>query len=221
MSIKPVTGMNYRDIDQWFRGGVVLAPVVPDGQPVLCSFIGTNEDTTAVVVPVNSPTGAGVTVPYMSVQGVWPLCGSVNVPDYSIAVQVNRLTTKQYRRTINPSCVSIDIPRRWEVMQFLGRTGRARDLALSFDLVARACCLAEYPSFEEACRRLDTGEWFSVAITRRIIVAGDPSGKRIFYYDGEAAASSFDGQLYPMGDGSVINRIIKATGEMYRGTQCY
>jgi hypothetical protein len=150
-----------------------------------------------------------------------PLCGSVNLPDYNLAVQVNRLTTKQFRRTLNSSCIEVRIPRRWEAHKFLGSIGRPGQLAIDFPAIARGCWTADYPTCEEAFARIDSGSWFSVAISRRVIVAGDDSGKRIFYYDGEPAASAIGGHLYPMGDESAVARIIKATGGTYHATPCY
>jgi hypothetical protein len=219
--IHPLPGMSHRDIDQWFGRGVVMATISPGEPPIPALFLGVNDDTNVVVQSLLGANELRYTLPYTSVAGFWPMCGSVNVPEYGLAVQVNRLTTKQFRRTFNSQCVEIRIPRHWEAHRFLGREGRPRDGGVNFSFVARACTLAEYPSFDEACRRIDSGEWFSVAISRRFIVAGDPSGKRIFYYDGEAAATAIDGQLYPMGDVAVINRLEKVTGGTYRATQCY
>ena len=48
-----------------------------------------------------------------------------------------------------------------------------------------------------------------MAISPRVIVAGDATGKRMFYYNGMLAATASGGVLHPVGDEVPVRKIAK------------
>jgi hypothetical protein len=75
--------------------------------------------------------------------------------------------------------------------------------------------MPEYPSLEEAEARLSSGDSVTVAISPTIIVAGDRTGKRMFYFNGDLCATACEGVLYPVDGGVAVNRIVKLTEGRY------
>jgi hypothetical protein len=146
----------------------------------------------------------------------WPLCGSVNLPCSAYAVHVDRLTQRQYRRTFHRNGTQIVIPRQWDVARWLNTVP---DFGFVSDRdLAEACFFPTYYTLDEAFALLDKGEKLTVAINPRVIVAGDQTGKRMFYYNGLLAATAHGDRLFPCGDELLVRRIIKLTDGRYRDT---
>lgn len=218
--IKPLPGMNRRDVDQWFNRGIVVYEP-PGGERQLCHYEATDDAGVAHVTLLTGEVGRAVQTAYTNLRGWWPLCGAVNTT-HNVAAHVSRITSKQYRRTFNSGCIHVKVPREWEARVYLGVRPKSTGANLfGAPAVAIGFWRENYPDFTEACQRIDRGDAFSVAINRRIIVAGDSSGKRMFYFDGELAATAEDGRLYPVADPTVLARINKLTGGVYRDSQNY
>lgn len=200
---------NRNDIDQWCSRCVVMVKNEEDDEYVPAWYQGFEpESRTVVVTEVVSQRTSSVPIARVAVH--WPLCGSVNLPTPSYAVHCARLTQKQYRRSWNLGQLDIDIPRRWDVAKFTG--SHPEFLKPHPHALAKACFLPEYPSVAEAYGMIDRGERVTVAINRHVIVAGDASGKRMFYYHGELTATACNGTIYPVGDMRGLQRVLKATG---------
>jgi hypothetical protein len=84
--------------------------------------------------------------------------------------------------------------------------------------LARACFDPQYPDLGTAEALLGSGAKVSVALNPRLIVAGDKSGKRMFYYNGQLAATASDGILHPMGEAVPMRRIAKMLEGRYHDT---
>jgi hypothetical protein len=92
---------------------------------------------------------------------------------------------------------------------------QVHSLAPSDNALAKACFCPDYPSLDAALALLDSGAKVTVATSPRLIIAGDATGKRMFYYNGELAATAFSDELFPVGDERLVRRIIKLTEGRY------
>lgn len=203
------------DVGQWLYGGVAVwkqedgecVPVVlrvahGHSQTAVCSSLRTDEDALGTVE-----------IPFSQLYGHWPICGSINIPEVKLAIHVERVQQRQYRRTFNDRQVRYLVPRAWEARLRLPR----QDLNLvrtSSPAVARALMAPDYPSVDAAFHMLSTG-WLTVAINPRVIIACDAVGKRLVYYRGKVAASIVEGTLRPIADVTTCKLIARALGEEY------
>jgi hypothetical protein len=196
------------DIDQWCNRGVVMVDTAAGIRPAwFCS-----------ITP-----GRSVEVRYLDDQSIevvlptalsvhWPICGSVNIPGKHYAVHAARQAQRQYRRTWHVAGLDVTTPRGWDVAKFINTTPRS--MAHKPDDLARACFLGTYLTYSEAEALLGVSH-VSVALNPRLIVAGDASGKRMFYYNGQLAATASDGVLHPVGEDVPVKRIMKALEGLY------
>lgn len=212
-------GISRDDIGQWLYGGICLAR--PSSQE---PFVAAVMDRT-MTGPNDRPSALSVRlitdgfedsriVAIEDVRAHWPMCGSVNVQDRRVAVHVERLPARQYKRTYNSRQVSIRVPRAWDVRRRIGENG-LREVRSQTVPLLRALFDPTYPkNVGEAFDMLSDG-WLSVALNPRIIVAGDDVGKRMVYYRGKLAATMTGGVLSPVADETTCGLINRAFGGRY------
>lgn len=201
------------DAVQWCSGGWVLY----NGQPWHIDGLENEEgcDEPLLYAYRNGDKAAGSrSVEFHEVMCHWPRCGSVNT-DSGIAVYVERHQRRQWTRTYNNRCVSIEVPLRWHAEKMLGRE------MVRYVSNADHCTLVDelfdptYVSFEEALRQVALPTVLSVAVSRTLIVAGD--GKRTYLFDkGRPAAEYVNGELVSLGSQFLVDRIAKQLG----GARC-
>ena len=191
------------DVEQWCSRGVVMIDDLK--RPPFPAWFSTV--TGRRVVLAQTFFGDGVEVPHTQVSVHWPRCGSVNLPGMHYAVHAARRTQRQYRRTWYVGGLVVETPRAWDVAKWKGSVPHAS--GTSPKLLAEACFHPQYFDYAEADRMLTSEEKVSVALTPRVIVAGDKSGKRMFYYNGVLAATASDGTLYPAGPAVPVRKVAK------------
>jgi hypothetical protein len=193
----------HTDIDQWCSRGVVMVEDEKGG--FFPAFFGTVSSRR--VVEAVKMDGDHVLVPYNRVYVHWPRCGSINLPGLHYAVHAARRTQRQYRRTFFNSGLFITTPRSWDVAKFVGAVPTATMVPPK--VVAEACFSPVYYGYAEAEALITSEQKVSVALTPRVIMAGDKSGKRMFYYNGVLAATAVDGMLHPAGQAVPVRKIAK------------
>jgi hypothetical protein len=199
-------GMSTEDISQWLAHGTFMMEVGAERVPV--AWLGSSGG----VVDASRVDGQGdVQAPYYNCFAHWPDLGCFN-SDQGFAFFAERITVKQYRRTMNARCVRFSIPSGWRIAE--ARDVSVRKLRSWPDLMP---CIykAEYPaSFEELDAWLDAGR-DSVALNRRLIISGDTVGKRLLYLDGRLTATVYGGMLHHIGGYAEIEALNKLTGGRY------
>jgi hypothetical protein len=121
----------------------------------------------------------------------WPDCGAVNLQGFAVIVE--RQQARQYRRTYNDRCLSLNIPRKWDVMK---RHAYVVNLTPASAEVVESVFNPEYYSYDKALELLDTG-WVSVALNQYLVIAGE-SNEQLIYYRGKLLARVNDGVLEPL-----------------------
>lgn len=196
------------DIDQWCGRGIIMYTDPATGTPLPGWYRGTHGPAVIRLLPLTpGGTAAEVAVMRGDCYVHWPRCGSVNMPGLTYAVHAERLPQRQFRRTWGVSGLRVTAPRAWDVAKALGQ--RADMPLCSPQNVACGCFFPDYPSLDEAEAMIGSGQRISVALTPRIILAGDMEGKRMFYYNGIIAATAERGSLYPLGDEVPFKRVVK------------
>jgi hypothetical protein len=191
------------DIEQWCNRGVVM---VNNGKiPPFPAWFSTV--TGRRVVLVHDFDGNIHEAPHTTVSVHWPRCGSVNLPSLHYAVHAARRTQRQYRRTWHVAGLNVLTPRAWDVAKWKGLTPVQSGTPQKE--LAKACFAPQYFDYVVADAMLLREEKVSVAISPRVIVAGDKSGKRMFYYNGVLAATAADGMLFPAGPAVPVRKIAK------------
>ena len=133
----------------------------------------------------------------------WPKCGALNLQGYAVVLE--RQSERQYRRTYNARCLSVKIPRKWDIMK---QHPSCRSLGPDNKEIVRAAFSPEYCSYTGALKRLESG-WISVALTPFVIIAGKPD-EHFVYYRGELVAQIVKGTLMPYKNAHrTMRRILK------------
>lgn len=197
-----------QDIEQWCNRGVVMFD--NGGTPSPAWYHSVSPGRMVEIRPLDSMEHQ--LVPFTSISVHWPLCGSVNLPGLHYAVHAARQAQRQYRRTWHVAGLDVTTPRAWDVAKFMGLT--PRNMNLQPGLLARGCFYGEYPVLPEAERMLGNTH-ISVALSPRLIMAGDKDGKRMFYYNGQLAATASENVLYPVGEDTPVRRIAKLLEGLY------
>lgn len=218
------------DLDQWVRGCVVAVrpPKLSEGDV----WYGVAQNVSALdggrvfVTPISDAIADSTIlgpvlseVPRSRVRLVWPLCGSVNLPAHQVAVHLQRVALRQWKRSLTPACLSVRIPREWEVMQRGVPVRELHRLRLEYGIVQNAmaaCVQPVYYPFYQARDMVLSETWQSVAVNPNIIVVGDRLGKLIIYYRGlPAAYSTAAGKLSPVTDSRFLARIRRQLKEAH------
>jgi hypothetical protein len=133
----------------------------------------------------------------------WPDCGAVNL--HGFAVILDRIQSRQYRRTYNTRCVELQIPRKWEVMK---RYPMAKTMTADTPEVVNAVFTPTYYTYTRALELLGSG-WVSVALNPHLIVVGDRDS-HLLYYRGKLLAKVEGGIVEPIDPANPRNiRILK------------
>jgi hypothetical protein len=130
------------------------------------------------------------------------MCGAVNLDGY--AVFINRQSRQQYRRTYNSRCLTVDVPRKWDVMKAAGTLTVTADSA---DVV-NAAFNPVYYSYSDAMLKLSEG-CVTVALNPHLVLAGD-GDNMLVYYRCELVGKIVRNQLVPIGgDETRLRRLLK------------
>lgn len=131
----------------------------------------------------------------------WPQCGAVNMQGYAIVL--NRTQQRQYRRTYNSRCLTLDIPRKWDAMK---RYESVKKITADSPEVVVAAFEPTYYTYSTALGLLEQG-WVSVALNPFLIVAGTPE-EQLIYYRSKLTARIEGGKLVPLDPTNSRNRRI-------------
>jgi hypothetical protein len=121
----------------------------------------------------------------------WPDCGAINLVNF--AVILVRESSRQYRRTYNSRCVSLDIPRKWDIMK---THPWVKSISPDHPEVVSAAFEPKYHSYTRALELL-ASSWQSVALNPHLVVAGTQQDHAV-YYRGDLIAQVCEGQVKPL-----------------------
>ena len=168
------------DLRQWLDGGVFCTE---NGDAY--STMGFTRLGEVIGVPVlrygDAISGGrdATAIPISRVHLHWPLCGAVNCRDHKMALYVQRVATRQYRRTYQGRQVRVTTPRSYEACV---NAKLCRVPGGDSPETLRALFYPWYPStVHEAVKLLEDG-WYSIALTRRIILVN--AQHKCLVYDG-------------------------------------
>ena len=131
----------------------------------------------------------------------WPQCGAVNLDGF--AVYIERQQVRQYRRTYNDMCLTVDVARKWDVMKKFGTD--VVNVTPNTPAVVNAAFNPKYYSYSDALDLMETGRAVSVALNRNLVVAGP-----LVYYRNKLVAKITGQHIVPVGVASSrISRILK------------
>lgn len=178
------------DVHQWLGRGAFLV-VQGDRPPRICTFReacfnGDSDDWepgSLYVLSYDVETGSLVKAALSEVMVHWPLFGAVNVPPSegtypAVAWCVRRNARQHYTRTYTPRVVTISPVARWE----LARSGISPPTADALSPgILRALFFPQYPEYAEARAKLDSGEAYSVALSRHVSVLSEELGGYVCY----------------------------------------
>lgn len=200
--IKLPPDITHDDVRLWLSGTVFLMKVrgreglIGDYRPVHWEGMdGPNLIATDIV------SGEQVLAHHRTCAGYWPRVGSVNL-ETGIAVHVDRLVTRQARRSLYRSGLLLTVPHE---IRMARKYGEEHSLWGDFALY-KALYFPTYPTYGEAMDRLLSGS-ISVALSPRVILAGDPHGKRQFFYNGNLVASIWGDALLPAYPGAPVDKV--------------
>ena len=189
--------LSISDIYQWLGEGWFLFR--HDGQFIVSSL--EEEMTLRTITGVRHDLIRDRTYP------LWPICGSLNLSEFGYAIYLERIQRRQYRRTYNHKCLSLTIPRKWEVMK--AKSLEVDQIHPNTPVVIKEAFDPTYYTYTEALGLMDHEGWTSVALNPYIIVSGGPEKCHV-YYRRKLVGTITNGQLVPIGDQSArIKRIIK------------
>ena len=184
--------MSADDVNQWLNGGVFLVRTKPSAALRPAYWIGIHGGSR--VMYADMETGEESVVPHTSCYAVWPDLGSFNHPA-GYAVHMRRRAERQYRRTLNHRCVDTSVP--WGFRVAMQKNTLVRYLA-GWGEVSKLPWFGKWPSsFDEVEDWLAEG-YVTVAVNRRLVVAGSPElEKRMLYLDGQLVGTVIGGELFP------------------------
>jgi hypothetical protein len=192
--------ISVEDVGQWLGGGWFLAQRDAESAPepaTFCHFDGNmgwralDGHETILVRELTFPH--------------WPTCGAVNLNGYAIVLE--RMQVRQWRRTYNDRCITLHIPRKWDVMKRFGTS--IGMLTPNHEDALRAAFSPIYYTFSQAVDKIEQERWISVALNAHLIIAGGDNAYLV-YYRNKLIGNIKDGRITPLGtqDGR-IRRIIK------------
>lgn len=203
--------MSYDDVQQWLAGGHYLVRTKRSGNHewVVCRWVGMDAGR-VVSAPIDG--SAALRTAHTSCAAVWPEMGSFNT-EYGYAVHMTRIVERQYRRTYHHRMIETVVPWMWRVSVSLGAD---QSTLGTWAVVSSLPFKHTYPeSLDDALRRIENGA-VTVAVNRRLIVAGDRrSEKRLFYVDGVLAANVIGGRLHMVCRPEVERTLTKMLGGRY------
>lgn len=188
--------MSHDDVSQWLSNGVYLVRNKPKDGPqqwVPCRWVGM--DGGRVVSSELGGERRRFATAHTSCAAVWPELGCFN-SGRGYAVHMSRIVERQYRRTYHQRAIEVTVPWAYRVGLSLGMEAAVLS---HWSVVYDLPWLGTWPeSFDEGLAMLERG-CPTVAINRRLIVAGNRNtDKRLYYLDGTLVANSHGGRLIPM-----------------------
>ena len=193
-----------RDVNQWINSSVVLIDLDDALAPAevieVMDYDPESDCVPVVVTPIIPDKKTGQLVPGKAkTLGAdecflfWPTSQCVNLDSADVAVYVQRLQHRQYRRTFNSRGVRVVCP---ELDEF--EKNRARmimyNVETSSGRLAYRLMNPTYPSVEEALESLDRERKLSVAVSKSLIITASKN----IYYRGERVAKLYDNRLVPL-----------------------
>lgn len=194
------------DIQQWLSEGVYYAKQKDEWVIVTYSGLADNGKIIGIALDGKTRIDSGIG----DVRIHWPACGAVNLPD-GFAVIVTRQQRRQWRRTFNGRCVTLEIPGKWEIMKKVKPRTLNEVQAYSPSLL-RAVFEPEYP--ESVTQALDElADRASIAISPQVVLVG-PAASALVYYRGTPVGQLNHGGFAQSCDHVTGMRIRKLLGDM-------
>ena len=161
-----------RDVNQWLQGTWFV--FLHNPVAFLSLTCGSDTDTTEVIY-ASDGKGKKMTLTRSHCFIHWPVCGSINVPEYKIAVNVARIPAKIYCRSYNARQVEVQVPDKWQaVLYFRNQPSVAENIAgldgNNYNVVS-ALFSPRYFTVEEARRLIREDGYFSVAVSSTVLVS--------------------------------------------------
>lgn len=181
------------DVWQWLNNGWFFYRTL-DGLVPASLGSGRHDQLMAVTVSGNS-----FEFDVESAYPHWPTCGAINLQGYAVIVQ--RSSTRQYRRTYNSRGVTLEIPRKWDVLR---RYPEALTLLPNDPKVVSALFNPQYYTYQRALELLGP-QWVSVALSPLLVLVGTPE-EHLVYYRGKLLGRIRDGMLDALNPQSPRNR---------------
>ena len=188
--------LRVNDISQWLQGGWFFWKRSEEQEPEPAQITPGGEAYEVITMDgVRAPLRNRHAFPY------WPACGAVNLEGF--AVYVERRQVRQWRRTYNDQCVTVHVPRKWDVMKRQGAD--AVSINANSRALVRALFKPKYFTYSDALLMMETGQAVSVALNRQLVIAGT-----LVYYRNKLVAKITDQKLVPVGtDARRLGRIVK------------
>lgn len=203
--------MSRDDVSQWLNGGIYLVRT-RNSDPVPCTWLGM-EGTH--VVGSSLLSGDTIRAPHTQCFAHWPELGAFNVPVRKYAVHMGRTVDRQYKRTFNKRCVATTVPWGYTVSKALGVPIH---ILSDWSTVCALPWTSTYPDDIDGAERLIADGHYTVAVNRRLVLAGTPElDKRLLYLDGVLAATVQGGMLHPTCGDDQLATLVKLTGGRYYG----
>lgn len=177
-----------RDLSMWLNGCYFL---VDQGQEnyILGSYVEHGETTVGYVTEF----GEAKHCQAQDIACTWPVCGSINTE--KVALYVQRLQRRQYKRSFNWDCVDLTIPNSW----FLLTSGVDVVLATRKGWpIVKELFYPEYITPREALELIVEGQKLSVAVDSNTILCHNNDNIKV-YFRGELKALLSDRSLSPIG----------------------
>jgi hypothetical protein len=192
--IKLPRDMSQDDVQQWLSGGIYLVrKKLPGGGTswIPCSWIGM-DGPRVVSEPLNGEPA--IHCAHTSCAAVWPEMGSFNT-GRGYAVHLGRIVERQYRRTYHGRQLEVVVPWAYRAANALRIEQNSMG---AWHIVGKLPFVGTYPASLDAAMELLYAGHPTVAVNRRLIVAGDRrTDKRLLYLDGVLAANVVGGDLIP------------------------
>lgn len=188
------------DIGQWLQGGWFLAKANADSAPEPGQLCGVDD-----VLGWADMEGNQYPLVHDFIFPHWPRCGAVNLDGYAVIVEREQM--RQYRRTYNDRCVTLHIPRKWDVMKKFGTA--MGSMGCNHPVIVAAVFSPRYYTFSQAIGMIEYDQWLSVALNPHLVIAGADDVYMVYYHN-KLIGSIKDGKITPLGtQEGRIRRIIK------------
>jgi len=192
-------GMRTSDVSQWLNRGWFLASDGPNLSPAQMAYFPDEDSDDEMMWPVETITGFRREYDFEALPDNvfphWPECGSINIKERMVAVHLERLQMKQWRRTYNSRQIRLRVPRLWE---FQSKDKRIGQLTPDNVDVVRSAFDPEYPDYGKwaGVKAMFNEGWHSVALSPQVIITN--TEPRLVYYGGLLAAKALGAVFDPI-----------------------
>lgn len=199
--------LSTRDVEQWLGGGTFYARKRAGAKWQLARLLGGGGETGKAHVYFLADKEDSPTLSHSNLRAHWPRCGAVNTPRFALYVQ--RQQRRQYRRTYNGRCVTMDVLGKWRLLDDVPAYEMIVDKEM-FDTLQHVF-EPEYPA-----RVDDWQEWMngrgSVALNPQITLVGKEN-PTVFYRT--TPVGTFDGDNFDLDcEPTLAMRVQKLIGVM-------